>query len=85
MTESKTDRHEKPEICKRCALSDYNCAMSERLDLNAEHCSLFAAPRKLQPSRYTVSWPTGFGQRRFMVHYANGSFLTGMITTGEFL
>ena len=83
MTESQTDKHEKPEICKRCGLYDYNCAISERLDLNAEHCSLFAAPRKLKPTRYMVSWPTGRGQRCFRVHYPNGSFVTGLITTDQ--
>ena len=85
MTESKTNKHEKPEICKRCRCYDYDCAMSEQLDLNADHCSLFSAPRNVKPTRYMVSWPTGRGQRRFMVHYPNGSFLTGMITTGETL
>ena len=85
MTESKTDKHEKPEICKRCALCDYDCVISERLDLNADHCSLFAAPRNVKPTGYTVSWPTGQGQRRFIIRYPNGSDLTGTITTGEFL
>ena len=85
MNESQIDKHETPKLCNRCYCYDFNCVISERLDLNADHCSLFAVRKPREPSRYTVSWPTGFGQRRFMVHYPNGSFLTGMITTGATL
>ena len=80
MNESRIDKSEKPEICSGCRFHDFNCAVSETLDPNAERCALFAAPVPDNPSRCTVSWPTGQGQRRFFVHYPNGSVVTGTIT-----
>lgn len=81
MNESHSDEGEEPKICTHCAFRNHGCVIRERLEFNAERCSFFSNHVPTKPSQCTVSWPTGHGQRRWVIHYPNGSSITG--TTEE--